>query len=168
MDIETLQPLWHDFIIKILWWLYHEEKILAQTFQKDWDDFEIGFHFPQYEKTITPLDHVSWNQIHEAIMEGMYLVIAAAVEEWQIKGISLTDFLSLRAVAIFREVQIKFKKEVTFLYKKPVLFFTLLQNKDIKWKFSTVTVWFSGFAEWNAKAAIQLSELVKDIISKIK
>ena len=105
------------------------------------------------------MNHVSANQIHEGIMEVLYLVVASIVKSWKVENISFQDFLEMRAIAIFREFEIKYKREI-YTDQENILEFSILNNKDMKWQFSTIEIWFSGFCVWKTKVLIKTADLV--------
>lgn len=150
-----------DYIEKILWGFYKLECIHTSSFEylKESDEFEITFDFRPYTRVIRPLEHISGNQIHEAIMEACYLVAAYLVESWKVERISLDDFLSYRAIAIFREVHIKFKKEIP-LWNPHSLRFKVKKLQDLRWKFSNLELVFLWFAEWSCTSVLRSNDLV--------
>lgn len=69
--------------------------------------------FPEYNRTLLPLEHVSANQINEAIMEGTYLIIGLAIKQRKFpESITFDDFLNNRTIALYRELDVKYKKQI--------------------------------------------------------
>jgi len=165
VNINIPQKNWYEFIRETLWWFYHLDKCFSRDikFIEDWG-IEVFFEFTQYKKVISPLLHVSGNLIHEAVMEWVYLAIRYAI----IKGnvdiwFTDKDFLNSRTVALWREVNLKFKKEV-YQNTRVSLIFHLKNTKNLRTQFSTATIQFSWFVEWNAKAVLSLREKVKETL----
>lgn len=64
------------WIREILGTFYRPEYIFAKHVEmKENDEIAVTFRFSPYKRTVSPLSHVSGNQIHEAVMEGTYLAI---------------------------------------------------------------------------------------------
>jgi hypothetical protein len=156
-----------DFWIRtILWAFYHSEYIYANKVTLESDKIIISFRFWEYRKVISDLGHVSANQIHEAIMEWTYLVIGIALSQWRFwELLSFDDFLASRSIALYREVSIKFKKQIHQWEEVNLTFWIGEEDiRDAKWKFSTATVHFSGFVEWQSKSCLQANDFVREVI----
>lgn len=157
-----------SWIQTILGALYNSEYIISKWVEIIDNRVIVSFQFPKYKKVLSGLDHVSANQIHEAIMEWTYLTIGIAISEWRFWSLlTFDDFLSSRSMALYREVSMKFKKQVS-QWEKVQLTFWINNNdiRDVKWKFSTVTVYFSGFVEWQSKSCLQANDFVREVILK--
>jgi hypothetical protein len=151
------------YIQEILGWFYKPESILSKNVQILWDwKMEVSFIFPEYLRTINPLEHVSANQINEAVMEGSYLIIGWAIKRALFNDISFDDFLQNRAIALYRSLDIKYKKQVKS-WVICSLTFSLWEVKNVKWKFSTIEVQFAGFAEWTSKSCLAINEYINTI-----
>jgi len=154
-----------EFVRKILGWFYHLNYVYSTNIIEisKWK-YEVLFSFLPYKKVIKQLWHVSANQIHEAIMEWMYLVLWKYIESWNIEWVLLEDFLELRATALYREVEIKFKKEIQWNQEINKLYFEICWVKNIKNKFNTFEIKFRWFCEWKAKSVISINEAINKII----
>lgn len=164
-SINILQKNWYDFIKETLWWFYHLDKCHTRDikFLNDWK-VEVFFEFTKYKKVISPLLHVSGNLIHEAVMEWVYLAIRHAIIQWNINiWFTDEDFLASRAIALWREINLKFKKEV-YQNTRVSLIFQLKNSKNLRTQFSISTIQFSWFVEWNAKAVISLREKIQETL----
>lgn len=156
----------NDWIWTILWSLYHSDYILARQVHIKEGEIIISFQFPVYKKVINCLSHVSANQIHEAVMEWTYIAIGIALSQWRFwELLSFEDFLSSQSIALYREVSMKFKRQI-HQWEEVKLSFWIGEDdiKDAKWKFSTATVHFSGFVEWQSKSCLQANDFVREVI----
>ena len=161
------------YIRDILETFYKSDKIFARNLRildEDWK-IEVTFYIPEYQKSKEHLWHASANQIHEAIMEGVYLAIWVAVDKWRflnLEGpVTYEDFLKLRAVALYRWVETKHKKEVNQMETVTLTFWIKPNDiKEVKSRFSTVTVSFTGAVQWRAKSVVQINDYVKQTILK--
>jgi len=169
MDSKEFSHKEDDWIWTILWALYNPEYILAKRLQlQEGNKILIAFQFPVYKKVVVWLGHVSANQIHEAIMEWTYLAIGIALSQWRFwELLSFDDFLASRSIALYREVTMKFKQQI-HQWEEVNLTFWIGEDdiRDAKWKFSTATVHFSGFVEWQSKSCLQANDFVREIILK--
>lgn len=165
MEQETPNIIWKNigFIQKVLGWLYHLDKIQTSWFEKHEESYQVTFSFLPYQKVMSPLTHVSSNQIHEWIMEALYLVVWDFVLSEGVDNVTFDDFLNARAVALFREFQVKYKKEI-YSSQENTLDFKIMNHKNVKWKFSTMEIGFSGFCTWKTKLVIGTADLVRDIL----
>lgn len=168
MESNEYRDVSDSWIRNILGALYHPEDIISKWVEIISNRIIVSFQFPKYKKVLSGLDHVSANQIHEAIMEWTYLTIGIAISKWRFWSLlTFDDFLSSRSIALYREVSMKFKKHVS-QWEKVQLTFWINNNdiRDVKWKFSTVTVYFSGFVEWQSKSCLQANDFVREVILK--
>lgn len=168
MESNEYHRMDNSWIRTILGALYNPEYILSKWVQIIDNTIIVSFRFPKYKKVLSNLGHVSANQIHEAIMEWTYLAIGIAISEWRFWNLlTFDDFLSSRSIALYREISMKFKKQI-HQWEEVHLTFWIHNNdiKDIKWKFSTVTVYFSGFVEWQSKSCLQTNDFVREVILK--
>ena len=79
-----------------------------------------------------PLEHVSANQINEAIMEGTYLVIGLAIKSGKFPdSITFEDFLKNRTIALYRGLNVKYKSQIK-LGEICSLVFTLGDIKNVR------------------------------------
>jgi len=155
-----------QFIHEVLGGFYHLDKIHTIWFEKIKEQetsYKVSFQFLPYTKVKSPLTHVSANQIHEGIMEALYIVVWDFIISESIENITFDDFLDARAIAVFREFEIKYKKEV-YSSQENTLDFKIVNHKDMRWKFSTMEIKFSGFCTWKAKVVIGIADLVQDIL----
>lgn len=154
-----------EFVKKILGGFYYIDLIHSKDIKEitNWK-YEVYFKFLPYKKVTNQLWHVSANQIHEAIMEWMYLVLWKYIESLNIEGVTLDDFLETRAMALYREIEIKFKKEIQWNQETHVLYFEICWIKNIKNKFNTFEIKFNWFCEWKAKSVISIKESINKII----
>lgn len=163
MDISSEQNI-KNHIHEILGGLYKVGTILARNI-KDvwWGEMEVDFVFPEYNRTLLPLAHVSANQINEAIMEGSYLVIGLAIKQGKFPvSITFDDFLKHRTVALYRSLNVKYKQQIKS-GEIHSLIFKLGDIKNVRWKFSTIEVHFSGFAEWTSKSCLAINEYINTL-----
>ncbi len=78
----SAQPGHGDILEIALGGLFREESILTRSLRSlAGGVVEVSFIFPDYERTVDDLGHVSANQINEAIVEGMNCSIAQAIAE---------------------------------------------------------------------------------------
>lgn len=152
-----------NLIHQILGWLYKAESILSKKVEliEEWV-IQVEFIFPEYPRTISPLQHVSANQINEAVMEWTYLVIGLALKQGLFDDFTFDDFLEHRTIALYRDLDIKYKKQITS-WEIAQLIFSLWDVKNVRWKFSTIEVHFTGFAEWVSKSCLAINEYIGKI-----
>lgn len=80
-------------------------------------------------------------------MEGAYLTIRAGILHGNVNiNFSDDDFINSRAIAIWREVNLKFKKQINE-NERVSLIFHLKDTKNLRTQFSVATVTFHGFVE---------------------
>jgi len=157
-------------IDKILDWFYESQKILAHSIvEKEDNTFEITFAFPIYTKTVKPLDHVSWNLIHEAIMEWVYLAAWISATKWQLWDISPSDIKAVMSDVLLREQYTKYSKKIyiTGDITYATLTFSPEPLKNIHNRFSTFCVNFSWeYCKWYLKSVLPEDIAVTKIIDK--
>ena len=62
--------------------LYKEDRIFACAFERhNINDYSVSFVFPRFTKTVIEMDHISANQINEAILEAVYCAFYAGISE---------------------------------------------------------------------------------------
>jgi len=157
----------NDFFSEILGKVYHLEKIFTIWYKSLWNNnSEIFFKFPKYEKVKNPLNHVSANQINEAVMEWIILVVANATKNNEISWIDFNNFLEVWSFALYREFKIKYKKEIFNNSSNNSLIFTLDKETNCKNKYIKLNISFKWFCEWSSSVVIDSNWLVNLILKK--
>ena len=90
---------------------YKPESILARScVSVPGHGVEVAFLFPAYDRTENSMGHVSGVQMHAALLEGLYIAVAASIRE----GHFPSSGLSLERFREHRHDFILFKQDITF------------------------------------------------------
>lgn len=149
---EEPRELPKNYIPEVLTTFYKAEKIHTRHVEAvDGRTIKSTFVFPEYDRTIEPLGHVSMAQIHEALLEAIYCVIQHAIETGPENfDATVDDYLNSRNLAIYKSEAINFKQML-----QPGQSATLevkLESVELSesGRFRKAKVIFSGFIEGNS------------------
>lgn len=111
-DDPALQlPSRDPLVVQALSGFYKAESILARSCETvPGRGTEITFWFPAYERTENSMGHVSGIQMHAALLEGLYIAVAASIRD----GHFPSSGLSMERFREHRHDFILFKQDITF------------------------------------------------------
>jgi galactitol-specific phosphotransferase system IIC component len=103
-----------DLIEVVLFSFYKKEVVHLKMATKKESSVDIEYNFEfifkEYTRTLENLGHVSMAQIHEAIMEAMYIIAADFIKNSTEKIFTIDDFKIKMKNAIYYKEEITFKK----------------------------------------------------------
>ncbi len=148
-------------IQEILGDLYRKDKILTQRIEDVGNKkIKVIFRFPAYNRTINKLDHVSMSQMHEAVLEGLYIVVGQAIKNNVTE--SLIDFQTFQK----RKLDMIYFRE-NFSFRRMLkpdeeaeLFFEISEVKEkrlIRY-FYSVIVKINGFIKGEVECLLEKDE----------
>ncbi len=158
LDQSEKEPLKDPIVEEFLCDIYKPEKIFAQKIeQKNEGEVSVTFVFPEYERTIRPIDHVSMAQMHEAVMEGLYCAIGHAIRNKYIDApINYNHFQENKMNSIYFRENFSFRRmlkanepsELTFKIIK-------VEEKKIRRSFYSITVQVKGFIKGEVECLLE-------------
>lgn len=156
-------------ILPFLSYIYYDEFVLSKSVNLISDSIlRVSFFFPEYKRTKFALswNHVSVNQINEALVEWFYLVSAYILKQRNIEiydseldkkiVIDYEKFLDMSWKALYRKDKRKFKKMLE-CWNEYYLDFFIKKLSLKKWILS-VLIWFSWFVEWESESIIFIDD----------
>lgn len=94
--------------------LYKEDQLLAKSIEILWDNvYKIKFFFPEYKLSKDKLDHVSINQMGQALVQWLFLSFGLSIKQnWANSPMSYDTFLLNRNNALYRRDQRTMRKKL--------------------------------------------------------
>ena len=148
---------------EILGDLYKAEKIFAQKVEHlGAGEIKVTFVFPQYERTVEPLDHVSMSQMHEAILEGLYCCIGEAIKSGAMETpIEFESFQANKSRAIYFEEKFSFRKMLKANEPAELKFKVInVEEKRLLKSFYAVTVKIDGFMRGEVTCLLEKTDKI--------
>lgn len=136
-----------EHIKEVLGSFYKPEVVHTQKVEKIAPrSVKATYVFPEYHRTQQSMGHIGVSQMTEGLVEGLYCVIAQAIEDNELDTpVDIATYIRRMADALFMRQELSYRKLLEPGEEAELTFEILKTKEELRGKYFSVTVAVKGF-----------------------